>query len=197
MTGHPAPPSATWAARASARLAADAAPTPLRPLRLPALPGIDLHVKDESAHPTGSVKHRLLRELFRAAVEAAEVLAGLRGTRHPVPAWLVTGAGTGATAASLGHHLRRHRLPPRLAVADPEHSASFPAWASGCLAARLRSEGAGGSVVLVAGDGAEPYRATHLDADWLAATGLDPPPYEALLERFARTGAWAWPQLPG
>ncbi|MCZ0996150.1 pyridoxal-phosphate dependent enzyme [Streptomyces noursei] len=44
----------------------------------------------------------------------------------------MTGAGTGATSASLGRHLRRHGLPTRLAVADPEHSAYFPAWASGC-----------------------------------------------------------------
>ncbi|MFE3775879.1 pyridoxal-phosphate dependent enzyme [Streptomyces sp. NPDC059122] len=362
MTGDPVPPPGAWAARALGRLAADAAPTPLRPLRLPALPELELHVKDESAHPTGSIKHRLLREQFRAAVEngalaggtpvvmgsggaaavagayfarlvglpftavlsrtapaavrarierydgrcrigelppaavleearalaertgghlldhfaaaagppdgpgplpglAEEILAGLRGARHPVPEWLVAGAGTGATAASLGHHLRSHRLPTRLAVADPENSAYFPAWASGCadyatgmpsripgigrprtepgfradlidlvvpvpdaasvaamrwlhttaglacgpatgtalwaachLAARLRSEGARGGLVLVAGDGAEPYRTTHLDPGWLAAKGLDPAPYEALLERFARTGEWAWPR---
>ncbi|MCK7626968.1 pyridoxal-phosphate dependent enzyme [Streptomyces sp. RS10V-4] len=231
----PAPPAdGSWAARALAALAADAAPTPLRPVPLPALPAVGLYVKDESAQPTGSIKHRLLRELFRTAVAegaltagtpvvmgsggaaavagarlaglldlpftavlprtappavrtrieayggrcrtgerppaavleearelaartgghfldhfagaarrapdgrpplpgfAEEILDGLRTTRHPVPAWLVTGAGTGATAASLGARLRHHRPPARLAVADPENSAYFPAWASGC-----------------------------------------------------------------
>ncbi|WP_238011140.1 pyridoxal-phosphate dependent enzyme [Dactylosporangium sp. AC04546] len=47
------------------------------------------------------------------------------------PAWVVVGAGTGATSATLGRHLRYHGLPTRLAVVDPEHSAYFPSWATG------------------------------------------------------------------
>lgn len=76
MTESPVPPPDDWAARALRDLAADAAPTPLRPVRLPALPEIDLYVKDESAHPTGSVKHRLLRELYRAAVQDGTLTEG-------------------------------------------------------------------------------------------------------------------------
>ena len=40
------------------------ADTHLLRLETPALPGIDLYLKDESAHPTGSLKHRLARSLF-------------------------------------------------------------------------------------------------------------------------------------
>ncbi|MEU1786556.1 pyridoxal-phosphate dependent enzyme [Streptomyces sparsogenes] len=225
----------TWAAQAIRRLHAEGrayGPTPLRPLPLHALEGIEVYLKDESAHPTGSLKHRLVRAMFCQAVatgritadttvvaatggavavagarfarllglsfvavvpagtpadtlarvereggrwrpaegppagvqqearalaerlgghfldhftDAERALAGcgeptvadeifeqLREEPHPVPAWIVTGAGTGATSASIGRHLRHHGHPTRLAVVDPENSAYFPAWASGC-----------------------------------------------------------------
>ncbi|WP_104179684.1 PLP-dependent cysteine synthase family protein [Arthrobacter sp. B0490] len=48
---------------------------------------------------------------------------------HPLPAWIVVGAGTGGTSATIGRYLRYHRHPTRLAVVDPEHSAFYPAWA--------------------------------------------------------------------
>lgn len=41
---------------------------------------------------------------------------------YPVPTWLVTGAGTGGTSATLGRYIRYRRLPTRLCVADPEGS---------------------------------------------------------------------------
>jgi cysteine synthase A len=44
------------------------AATPLRELALPALPGRRLIFKDESAHPTGSLKHRLARALLLQGV---------------------------------------------------------------------------------------------------------------------------------
>jgi cysteine synthase A len=44
-----------------------AAPTP-DPFPLPGLPGIELYFKDESSHPTGSLKHRLARSLFLYAL---------------------------------------------------------------------------------------------------------------------------------
>jgi cysteine synthase len=47
------------------------------------------------------------------------------------PAWVVVGVGTGATSAAIGRHVRRHRLPTRLAVVDPQNSAYFPAWVTG------------------------------------------------------------------
>ncbi|WDF32346.1 PLP-dependent cysteine synthase family protein [Arthrobacter agilis] len=48
---------------------------------------------------------------------------------HPVPDWIVVGAGTGGTSATIGRYLRYHRHPTRLAVVDPEGSAFYPAWA--------------------------------------------------------------------
>lgn len=62
---------------------------------------------------------------------ADEIFDQSRTGPYPVPEWIVTGIGTGATSASVGRHLRRHGHPARLAVVDPENSAYFPAWASG------------------------------------------------------------------
>ena len=53
------------------RLDADArrsADTHLWRLELPETWGIDLYLKDESVHPTGSLKHRLARSLFLYAL---------------------------------------------------------------------------------------------------------------------------------
>jgi cysteine synthase A len=194
---------------------------------LPADWGIDLYLKDESVHPTGSLKHRLARSLFLYAlcngwihegstiVEAssgstavseayfarllglpfvavmpastspeklelirfqgaschlvedpstiddearrlaaacgghymdqftyAERATDWRGNnniaesifeqlsdeRHPIPQWIVVGAGTGGTSATIGRYLRYRRLDSRLCVADPENSAFFEGW---------------------------------------------------------------------
>lgn len=228
--------SDSWAADAVRRLLRDASriPTPLRPLPLPASWGIDVHLKDESVHPTGGLKHRLVRTMYAHAVHsggltegATVVVAGsgpvaaaasyfsallglppvvalvpaetepgvlkrierwgggwrigeqspaalreeARALAHGVggwfldhygedcasagapfcglptvpdelaiqlpplgdpPAWVVVGAGTGATSSTVGRWLCRRGAPTRLAVADPENSAYFPAWASGC-----------------------------------------------------------------
>ena len=56
-----------WAHEAIARIEADfarSADTHLIRVELPAHPGIDLYLKDESTHPTGSLKHRLARSLI-------------------------------------------------------------------------------------------------------------------------------------
>jgi cysteine synthase len=56
-----------WVRDAIAAIAADfnrSADTHLIRLQLPCLAGIDLYLKDESTHPTGSLKHRLARSLF-------------------------------------------------------------------------------------------------------------------------------------
>ncbi|WP_283139859.1 pyridoxal-phosphate dependent enzyme [Rhizohabitans arisaemae] len=350
-----------WAADAIRRVRADGpglTPTPLRPLRMPALEGIEIYLKDESTLPTGSMKYRLVRAMFCQAVADGAIRAGtpvfaatggavavagalfaklldvpftavvpaktpaevldriereggqwqvaeqppaaiqeetralaaryggyfldhftdaeravagwdgptiadeifgqLEGEPNPVPEWITTGAGTGATSAAIGRHLRRHGHLTRLAVVDPENSAYFPAWASGCddyttgmpsripgigrpriepgflptvidlvipvpdaasiaamrwlrstvgieagpstgtnlwglchLVSRMRAAGGQGSVVALIGDGAEFYRLTHLSAEWVRARGLDPAPYEAELECFARTGEWS------
>jgi cysteine synthase A len=219
-----------WVIEAIATVEADAnrsADTHLLPFPLPRGGGVDLYLKDESVHPTGSLKHRLARSLFlyglcngwigprttiveassgstavseayfarmlelpfiavmpastsaekialiefqggrchlvddpaKVVVEArwlAEDLGGhymdqftyaeratdWRGNnniaesiyaqmsleRHPVPAWIVVGAGTGGTSATIGRYARFRRLPTKLCVVDPEDSAFYPAW---------------------------------------------------------------------
>ncbi|MEI9995047.1 MAG: PLP-dependent cysteine synthase family protein [Rhizomicrobium sp.] len=213
-----------WTQDAVQLIAADArrtADTNLIRLPFSGAPGIALYLKDESTHPTGSLKHRLARALFLHAlcsgwigpdstiVEASSGstavseayfarLLGLRFlavvprsvaaakvaaiSRHggeiryvdsaadihraslalacetgghymdqftyaervcdwrgedniarsifsqmsaeadPIPAWLVCGAGTGGTSATIGRFIRYRRLPTRLCVADPQDS---------------------------------------------------------------------------
>lgn len=218
--------SQTWLAHAIALIEADyarSADTHLIPLPLPSFnaAGIDLYFKDESTHPSGSLKHRLARSLFLYALcngwvhegstiveassgstavseayfarllglpfiavmprstsaekvkaiefyggrchfveRAADVYAAsqmlavetrghymdqftyaeratdwrgnnniaesifsqMRHERHPVPAWVVVGAGTGGTSATIGRYVRFQRHATRLAVVDPEGS---------------------------------------------------------------------------
>ena len=233
-----------WVHEAVRRIEADAnrsADTHLHVLPLPPQWGVDVYLKDESVHPTGSLKHRLARSLFLYAlcngklgpdsvvVEASSGstavseayfarLLGLRfvavmprstspqkvdlirfygGESHfvddpgqvydeaariarecgghyldqftyaeratdwrgnnniadsvfqqlalercPVPDWIVVGAGTGGTAATIGRYLRYRRLDTRLSVVDPEGSAFFASWRD-----RDRSVTAAGSAI--------------------------------------------------
>jgi len=225
----------SWIARAIAKLDEDRdseIDTPLLTLDLCEMPNCRIYIKDETAHPTGSLKHRLARSLFLHAlcngdlrenttvVEASSGstaiseayfanLLGLpfiavvpRGTAtakrdailragarihlvepheeisvvaarvareinghfmdqftfaeratdwrgnnniaeslfaqlaqeaHPVPAWIVVGAGTGGTSATIGRYIRyRPKLnATRLCVVDPEGSAFFPYFSTG------------------------------------------------------------------
>lgn len=60
-----------WAAWAIHRIEADfnrSADTHLIPVPLENYPGIEIYLKDESSHPTGSLKHRLARSLFLYAL---------------------------------------------------------------------------------------------------------------------------------
>jgi cysteine synthase A len=219
-----------WLDEAIRRVEADAnrsADTHLVPVPLPAFPDVDLYLKDESTHPTGSLKHRLARSLFlyalcngwinqettvidassgstaiseayfarmlglafiavmpratsaekialiereggrchlvddpttvyaeasRLAGQAnghyldqftyAERATDWRGNnniaesifeqlsleRHPIPNWIVVGAGTGGTSATIGRYVRYRRHSTCIAVVDPENSAFFPGW---------------------------------------------------------------------
>lgn len=59
--------TSTWVNHAISEINADyqrSADTHLIRLTLPGFPGIQLYLKDESTHPTGSLKHRLARSLF-------------------------------------------------------------------------------------------------------------------------------------
>jgi len=63
--------SNSWINQAIATIEADyqrSADTHLIKLDIPALEGIDIYLKDESTHPTGSLKHRLARSLFLYAL---------------------------------------------------------------------------------------------------------------------------------
>ncbi|MBE0008603.1 MULTISPECIES: PLP-dependent cysteine synthase family protein [unclassified Arthrobacter] len=220
----------SWAAEAIRRIEAEnnrSADTHLYAVPLPEHWGVDLFLKDESTHRTGSLKHRLARSLFLfglvngwitenttiveassgstavseayfaqlldlpfiavmtrttskekidlieqyggachfvehasdvydAAAELAATAGGhymdqftyaeratdWRGNnniaesifgqlaleQHPIPDWIVVGAGTGGTSATIGRYIRYQRHPTRLAVVDPENSAFYPAW---------------------------------------------------------------------
>ncbi|MCK0090088.1 PLP-dependent cysteine synthase family protein [Rhodococcus sp. HNM0563] len=227
--------SRDWVDNAVRLIEADAqrsADTHLLRYPLPAAWGIDLYLKDESTHVTGSLKHRLARSLFLyglcngwigentpvieassgstavseayfaqllgldfvavvprrtspakvALIEAqggrchyvdrppeiyteaqrlADELGGcyldqftnaervtdwrgnnniaesifeqMRLERHPVPDWIVVGAGTGGTSATIGRYIRYRRHRTRLAVVDPENSAFFGAYETGSV----------------------------------------------------------------
>ena len=60
-----------WINQAISKIEADfqrSADTHLMKVDLPVLKNIDLYLKDESTHPTGSLKHRLARSLFLYAI---------------------------------------------------------------------------------------------------------------------------------
>ena len=93
-----------WAREAIRMIEADfqrCADTHLIPLALPGLPGIELYFKDESSHPTGSLKHRLARSLFLYALCNGWLKAG-----SPV-----IEASSGSTAVSEAYFARLLGLP--------------------------------------------------------------------------------------
>ncbi|WP_028226652.1 PLP-dependent cysteine synthase family protein [Paraburkholderia ferrariae] len=64
-------PHSAWVSEAIRKIEADfnrSADTHLVPLDLPGYPDIRFYFKDESSHPTGSLKHRLARSLFLYAL---------------------------------------------------------------------------------------------------------------------------------
>jgi cysteine synthase A len=60
---------------------------------------------------------------------AESIYVQMREEKHPVPEWIVVGAGTGGTSATIGRYIRYRRHATRLCVVDPENSAFFPAYA--------------------------------------------------------------------
>lgn len=228
----PLDPDREFVSRAIALLnqeAARSADTHLLRLDLPAFPDIQFYFKDESSHPTGSLKHRLARSLFLYAlcngrlragqtvvdassgstaiseawfarllglsfiavmpactapgkIHAVEALGGTcdliddpsqvharaawhaaqgachldqfglaeratdwRGNnniaesiieqmafeKNAAPSWIVCGAGTGGTSATIGRYLRYRGLATRLCVAEPSGSAFAQGWKQG------------------------------------------------------------------
>ena len=73
------PAGRAWVDRAVAAVEADArrsADTHLLVYPLPPEWGVDLYLKDESTHPTGSLKHRLARSLFLYALCSGQITEG-------------------------------------------------------------------------------------------------------------------------
>ncbi|MBW0018439.1 MAG: PLP-dependent cysteine synthase family protein [Mycobacterium sp.] len=60
---------------------------------------------------------------------AESIFLQMREEQHPIPDWIVVGAGTGGTSATIGRYIRYRRHATRLCVVDPENSAFFPAYA--------------------------------------------------------------------
>ncbi len=56
---------------------------------------------------------------------AESLFAQMRLEAQPAPAWVVVGAGTGGTSATIGRFIRYHRHATRLCVVDPDDSALF------------------------------------------------------------------------
>ena len=93
-----------WVTEAIAAVEADAnrsADTHLLPFPLPREWGVDLYLKDESSHPTGSLKHRLARSLFLYGL-----CNGWIGPRTTV-----VEASSGSTAVSEAYFARMLGLP--------------------------------------------------------------------------------------
>lgn len=93
-----------WSLSAIRRIDADfqrSSDTHLIPLSLPGFADIDLYFKDESSHPTGSLKHRLARSLFLYAL----CNGWLR------PGATVVEASSGSTAISEAYFARLLGLP--------------------------------------------------------------------------------------
>jgi cysteine synthase A len=97
-------PCRTWVSQAIAKIEADvtrSADTHLIRLDLPGPEGVELYLKDESTHPTGSLKHRLARSLFLYGLCSGWI-------REGAP---VIEASSGSTAISEAYFARLLGLP--------------------------------------------------------------------------------------
>jgi cysteine synthase A len=59
---------------------------------------------------------------------AQSIFGQMTRERHPVPAWIVVGAGTGGTSATIGRYVRFARHRSRICVVDPEDSIFYASW---------------------------------------------------------------------
>lgn len=104
FSGHTRRADRGWVLAAVHRIEADfqrSSDTHLIPLQLAGFPGIDLYLKDESSHPTGSLKHRLARSLFLYALCNGWLHEGMT----------VVEASSGSTAVSEAYFARLVGLP--------------------------------------------------------------------------------------
>src|SRR5690349_2595998 len=100
----PEPERRSWVSTAIKIIEADfnrSSDTHLLRIPFPGAPGIALYIKDESTHPTGSLKHRLARSLFLYAL-----CNGWIG-----PDTTIVEASSGSTAVSEAYFARLLGLP--------------------------------------------------------------------------------------
>ncbi len=93
-----------WVSDAVRKIEADyqrSADTHLFKLTIPRLVGVDIYLKDESTHPTGSLKHRLARSLFLYALCNGKLAEGST----------VIEASSGSTAVSEAYFAQMLGLP--------------------------------------------------------------------------------------
>ncbi|MEZ7238923.1 PLP-dependent cysteine synthase family protein [Rhodococcus sp. GXMU-t2271] len=64
---------------------------------------------------------------------AESIFTQLQLEEHPIPEWIVVGAGTGGTSATVGRYIRYRRHRTRLAVVDPENSAFYGGYETGSV----------------------------------------------------------------
>ena len=60
---------------------------------------------------------------------AEAIFAQMQAESHPVPAWIVVGAGTGGTSATIGRYIRYRRLATKLCGSTPRTLLFYPAYA--------------------------------------------------------------------
>ncbi|MES2868528.1 MAG: PLP-dependent cysteine synthase family protein [Pseudomonadota bacterium] len=88
------------------------ADTHIHKLDIPGLKGVNIYLKDESTHPTGSLKHRLARSLFLHAICSGKVREGTH----------VVEASSGSTAVSEAYFAKLLGL--RFTAVMPRNTAS-------------------------------------------------------------------------
>ena len=110
---------------------------------------------------------------------AESIIGQLAHETAPVAAWIVCGAGTGATWATI-RYLRHRRLDKRLCVADSPGSAFAHGWQS-----RDRY-----ALASPPTDRGERYPQTLFDSAWLIERGVDHAPWDAALRATLEDGRW-------
>ncbi|WP_330250629.1 PLP-dependent cysteine synthase family protein [Nocardia sp. NBC_00565] len=77
------------------------------------------HFMDQFTHAERATDWRGNNNIAESIFQQMELEA------HPIPDWIVVGAGTGGTSATIGRYIRYRRHPSKLAVVDPENSAFY------------------------------------------------------------------------
>ena len=68
---------------------------------------------------------------------AETIFDQMRQESHPIPRWIIVGAGTGGTASTIGRFIRYQGHDTRLCVVDPQHSVTFDYFRTGDATLRL------------------------------------------------------------